>query len=341
MKPVIDIVVGGSFGDEGKGKILDYLSNVDYPDAVVKCGCGPNAGHSVYRSGEKFGLNQIPSAVLNPLIPLYISSGVLIDPTKFLEEKTKLEKILGREIPIEIDFRCGIITKEHIARDAESSTNQKIGTTKTGCGPAMSDRVNRIGPRAKDIKELESFLTDVTQECLKKRLILLEASQGFGLSLLHGTYPYVTSKDTTASTALADIGFGPKYARKIYLVVKSYTTRVGSGPMPVEMSHEEAVKLGWDEYGTVTGRARRVSKYLDIDMIKSAIRANSATDLVLTKLDARFPEIQGMNNLKDLIRKNKEAYLFYKDLEEQVGCKVSLIGTGKNLEEIVDLRQHD
>lgn len=336
MTPKISIVVGSQYGDEGKGKILDYLSYKDSPSAVIKCGCGPNAGHSVYRDDVKYGLNQIPSAVLNPGIPLYVSAGVLIDPIKLLEEKKRLETILKREIPLKIDFRAGIITKEHIGSEATSELSSKIGTTKTGCGPAMSDRVTRKGSLADNCSELRPYLTSVPEECIDKKTLLLEGSQGFGLSLTYGTYPYVTSKDTTASTVLADAGFGPKYVDRVYLVVKAYTTRVGQGPMPEEMSHEEAVKLGWDEYGTVTGRARRISHHLDIDMIKKAIRANSATDIVLTKLDARFPEIRGFNNANKL---SKESHYFIKDLQEQLNCPITLIGTGRNQEEILDWRE--
>jgi adenylosuccinate synthase len=150
--------------------------------------------------------------------------------------------------------------------------------------------------------------------------------------LFHGGYPYVTSKDVTASGICSDIGIGPKRVDEILVVFKAYVTRVGSGPLEKELSNEEAKKRGWSEYGSVTGRQRRAAPF-DMELAKKAIRLNSATQLAITKIDVVFPESSGVREYKKL---PAEAKRFIENIESESGLKVTLIGTGPELYDVVD-----
>ena len=207
------ILVGGAWGDEGKGKCITYLCDKDKPTVIARAGVGPNAGHSVVLNGEKYGLRLIPSGFVQTGAKLLIGAGVLVNPDVFFSELSDLDKYDVKSRTF-IDPRCSIITEEHQERDKGSEhLFKKIGSTGSGCGPANSDRVMRTAKMAKDIPELEDYLMDVSLECNERidegEDVFIEGSQGFGLSLYYGTYPFVTSKDTTASTFAADVGVGP------------------------------------------------------------------------------------------------------------------------------------
>ncbi len=330
------IVVGGQWGDEGKGKIISYLALKDKPDIVARAGVGPNAGHTVTYRGKKYGVRQIPSGFVYEKARLLIGAGVLVNPEVVLKEI----KDLDLENRVGIDYRCGIIEKKHIELDRGSEHLAKqIGSTGTGCGPANVDRAYRKLKQAKDVEELKPYLADVAKEvneALDEGLgVLVENSQGFGLSLYYGTYPYVTSKDTTASMACVDIGIGPKKVKDVIVVFKSFPTRVGAGPFPTEMSQEEAERLGIVEYGTVTGRRRRVG-YFDFEMAKYACMINSATQIALTCVDYLDKDMKGVRRYEDLSRKVKE---FIEKLEEETKVPVTIISTGPDLEDTIDLRK--
>ncbi|MFH0818168.1 MAG: adenylosuccinate synthetase, partial [Candidatus Micrarchaeota archaeon] len=260
---------------------------------------------------------------------ILIGAGVLVNPDVFLKEieDCQVKNRAG------IDFRCTAITKAHIDEDA--ATGAKIGTTKTGCGPANIDRVRRTAKLVSEVPELKPYLTDVPKEVNKSKNVLVEGSQGFMLSLLYGTYPFVTSKDTSASTIAADVGLGPTKIDDVILVLKAYTTRVGNGPFVDEVPHERAVELGYAEYGTVTGRPRRVSEKLHWDELRFACEINSATMLAVTKLDVKFPSCKGV---KEYSKLSKEPKKFIEEIEKKIGVPVKFIGTGADAEEIIDRR---
>jgi Adenylosuccinate synthetase (EC 6.3.4.4) len=219
---------------------------------------------------------------------LIIPPGALIRLDVFFNEV----KELGVENRIWVDYNTGIIEAIHIERERSDSVLASIGSTFQGVGAAMSERVLRRLRLARDFKELEKYLCDVPF-ILNKALdqgekVLIEGTQGTFLSLYHGTYPYVTSRDTTASALLSEAGIGPKRVSEVIVVFKAYVTRVGEGPLDGELDYEEAVKRGWMEKGTVTGRPRRVAPF-NFDLAKKSIMLNSATQIALTKLDALFP----------------------------------------------------
>ena len=191
---------------------------------------------------------------------------------------------------------------------------------------------------AKDIPELKSYLVDVP-EMINSALdsdqpVLIEGTQGTFLSLWHGTYPYVTSKDVTASGICADVGLGPKRVDEVIVVFKSYVTRVGTGPLDNELSLDEATKKGWEEFGTVTGRPRRSAEF-DFELAKRAVMLNSASQIALTKLDVLFPSCAGKTTYDDL---SDEAKSFVGKIEETLGVPVTLLGTGPTVHDVIDRR---
>jgi adenylosuccinate synthase len=155
------------------------------------------------------------------------------------------------------------------------------------------------------------------------------------LSLYHGSYPYVTSKDVTASAICSDVGIGPKRVNEVIVVFKAYVTRVGEGPLQQEINSKEAEKRGWLEYGSVTGRKRRVSPF-DLTLAKKAVRLNSATQIALTKLDVAFPSCAGIKEFSKLSDNSKK---FVQDIESETGLEVTLIGTGAEIDDIIDRRR--
>ncbi len=325
------IIVGGQYGDEGKGKIISHLALTDDPDVIARGGVGPNAGHEVNYKGKRYPLRLVPCGFVNERSRLLIGAGVFVNPEVFMKE---LDLINGHKRTF-IDFRAGLITKEHIERDSASENSKKIGSTKTGCGPAVSDRVNRIGKTVSDEPALKPYLTDVVKEVNQAENVMVEGTQGFMLSLLYGTYPFVTSKDTSASTIAADVGLGPTKIDEVIMVIKSYTTRVGSGPLKDELAVEAAKARNMQEYGTVTGRPRRTSPELHFDDLRFAAMVNGATQIAITKIDIRFPGNQGV---KEYSRLTKEAKAFVEDAERKMGVPITLIGTGPDALDIIDRR---
>jgi len=330
-----NVIVGGFYGDEGKGKIIAYLSIKDKPQIAVRGGVGANAGHTFVYNDETFKVRMLPSAVLNPETKLLIGAGVLVTPNILIDEVRKY----NAEKRTVIDNQCGIIDNVHIRRDMEDAHLKKIvGTTGSGTGPANADRAFRILNLAKNVNDLKNYLgnvSDIVNESIdKNHSVILEGTQGTFLSLYHGDYPFVTSKDVTASGICSDIGIGPKKVDDVILVFKAYVTRVGSGPLENEITVDEARKLGWIEYGSVTGRQRRSSPF-NMGLAKKSVMINSATQIAVTKLDVVFPECKG---LKEFSKLPVEAKNFIEKIEDNLGVKVVLIGTGAEINEIIDRR---
>lgn len=332
------VAVGGFYGDEGKGKILSYLSIKDSPELAVRGGVGANAGHTFFYNKLQYKVRMLPSAVLCKSTRLLIGAGVLVTPSILFEEIRKysvVDKIL-------VDNQCGVIDNSHILRDSDSKhLREQIGTTGSGTGPANSDRALRTLKLARDIPDLHPYLGDVSETVNdaieQNKLVLVEGTQGTYLSLYHGGYPYVTSKDVTASGICSDIGLGPKKVDHVLVVFKSFVTRVGSGPLPNEVNSEEAVALGWEEYGSVTGRLRRSSSF-NMELAKRSVMINSATQLAITKLDILFPSCAGIRKFIDL---PSDAKKFVQKIQDETRTPVVLIGTGEDVFDIIDLRNRD
>ncbi|KAF6250078.1 MAG: adenylosuccinate synthetase [Candidatus Nitrosopumilus sp. MTA1] len=328
------VVVGGFFGDEGKGKIISYLAIKDNPKIIVRGGAGPNAGHTI-RDGDKvYKVRMLPSGFLNKDAKVMIGPGVVINPD-ILKKEIQDFNVSGRSF---IDKHCGIIEETHLTRDSKGELKEKIGSTGSGTGPANADRAMRVLKLAKDIDSLSSLVIDVPQ-AINSALsanenVLVEGTQGTFLSLWHGTYPFVTSKDVTASGICADVGLGPTKVDEVIVVFKSYVTRVGTGPLENEISLKEAEKRGWSEFGTITGRQRRAANF-DFNLARRAIMLNSATQICITKLDVLFPDCASKNSFDDL---SKDAKVFIKNIEDELHTPVTIIGTGPDTIDVIDRR---
>ena len=344
------VVLGTQWGDEGKGKIVDLLTE----DAkyVVRYQGGHNAGHTLVIDGEKTVLHLIPSGILRNNVECIIGNGVVLSPDALLKEMAPLE---ARGIPVRerlfISEACPLILPYHVALDQAREIargNKAIGTTGRGIGPAYEDKVSRRGLRVGDLfdkvvfaeklKEvmeyhnfalvnyykvdavsyeevleqamsyadlLTSMVIDVTDtlDAARKRgdKIMFEGAQGTLLDIDHGTYPYVTSSNTTAGGVAAGSGFGPRHLGYILGITKAYCTRVGSGPFPTELydglEKQDAVgkHLGdvGHEFGATTGRLRRTG-WFDAVAMRRAIQINSLSGMCLTKLDV----LDGLEELK-------------------------------------------
>ena len=330
------VTVGGFYGDEGKGKIIAYLAINDKYNVAARGGVGPNAGHTFVQNNNEYKVRMLPSAVLNKDTRLLIGSGVLVEPNTLLREINAFDAV-DRTF---IDFQCGIIEQHHLEKDKEDNhLKDTIGTTGTGTGPANADRALRKIKLAKDIPEVALFLEDVSNSINysidNKENVLIEGTQGTFLSLYHGIYPFVTSKDVTASAICSDVGVGPKKIDEVLIVFKSYVTRVGEGPLTNEISSEEAKEKNWLEYGSVTGRQRRAAPF-DFNLAKKSIQINSATQIALTKLDIVFPQCKG---IKDYSKLTKEAVQFVENIESETGLPVTIIGTGAEINDTIDRRK--
>ncbi len=334
---VVEVVVGGFFGDEGKGSVVGYLAIKDRPSICVRGGVGPNAGHTVVYKDKEYRLRQIPSGLVYKECRLLIGPGVLVNPDVLIGEIRNYGIDKSR---VGVDERAGVIDPEHIEREKGSRhLKEEIGSTLSGCGEANVDRARRILPLARENKKLREFITDVPSEIWsaidKGGTVIVEGTQGTFLSLYYGTYPFVTSKDVTASSICADVGIGPKYVDEVIVVFKSYVTRVGAGPLPGELPKEEIEKRGWVEYGTVTRRLRRAAPF-NFDLAYRAVRLNSATQIALTKLDVVFPEVAHATEWDEL---SSEAKRFVEKIERKLGVPVTIIRTGRDIRDTIDRRE--
>ncbi|MDN3652868.1 adenylosuccinate synthase [Thalassotalea ponticola] len=338
------VVLGTQWGDEGKGKVVDLLT--DKAKYVVRYQGGHNAGHTLIVNGEKTVLHLIPSGILRENVKCLIGNGVVLCPTALMKEISMLEE---RGVPVRerllISDACPLIMPYHIALDnarEHARGSKKIGTTGRGIGPAYEDKVARRGLRVGDLLDAESFkaklaeimeyhnfvltsyykadaldvetvyqevmaiaptiiamMNDVSETLDQARKngesIMFEGAQGTLLDIDHGTYPYVTSSNTTVGGVATGCGFGPRYLDYVLGITKAYTTRVGSGPFPTELNDEIGNHLGTvgHEFGATTGRERRCG-WFDAVAMHRAVQVNSISGFCLTKLDV----LDGLKELK-------------------------------------------
>ena len=329
------VLVCGFFGDTGKGKMISYLALKDKTAVTARAGVGPNAGHTVVYQGKTYKLRMLPSAFTAPDCRLLIGPGVLVNPDIFLNEVTALN-VKGR---VGIDPQCAIIEPKHIEADKKGFLAQQVKSTGSGSGPCNADRVMRVAKLAREFPNLEEYLVDVPLEVntaiSEGQDVLIEGTQGTYLSLFHGTYPYCTSKDVCSAAACSDVGVGPTSVDDVIVVFKAYNTRVGAGPLPGELSWEEAERRGWAEIATNTGRKRRAAPF-DFDLAKRAVMLNGATQVTITKIDILFPECAGVTKYDEVSR---EAKAFIEKIENHLKVPVTMLGTGPGTMEVVDRRE--
>jgi len=329
------VIVGAFWGDEGKGKIISYLALKDNLDFCVRTG-SVNAAHTILYEGKKFALHMVPAAFINPKTRLLIAAGANVHIGQFFKEM-ELTQVDPKRVGI--DQNASIIEQKHSDQDKASAVNKGIGTTGWGVGPALEERVRRTAKLAKDIAELKPYLADEVAEVNDGldagKKVLLEGTQGFMLSLfLGGGYPYVTGRDTGASAIASEAGVGPTRVDDVIIVYKSFMTRVGAGPLPGEITKEEAQRRGWFEVAAGTGRDRRSAPF-DFDLAKKNAKINGATQAAMTKLDCIYPSCKGARKYDDL---PKEAKDFIKEAEIRTGVPIVFIGTGPDALDLIDRR---
>lgn len=331
----IDVIIGGQGGDEGKGKIAEWLSmNKNYSTCVRVS--APQAGHSIYHNGKRIGLALLPCGFVNPYTTLFIGRGALISVKKLFEE---IHATGIAPYRLGIDYKVTIVTEEHLKEERDNSHLMgSIGSVGTGVGPCRRDKIMRKNLLfAEDIPELKDYLIDTKRKLFeslqKKEKILLEGDHGAKLDLIHGEYPYVTSRSVNASSFLGELGTGPKNVRDIYVVLKPYTTRVGPGPLEKEIFDENV--LNWahkdgGETGTVSKRLRRIGRF-EWKNVKEVINMNSATELAITHMDLPnfFWKSLGFDNEKGFIQKIKGELC-----EEYPYPKISLVSYGPTINDV-------
>ncbi len=339
------VVFGAQWGDEGKGKIVDIMT--EHAQVIVRFQGGNNAGHTLVTGGRKIILHLIPSGILHADKLCLIGNGVVLDPDVLCREIDELVKggIAISPVNLGISKKTHLIMPYHKAldqaREAAKSGPDKIGTTGRGIGPCYEDKMARIGVRAGDLQDLDlirhkidkalleknsllqnlyqqqkidsrevlehirplaarlvPYLTDVSHQIQTARenghTVLFEGAQGVQLDIDHGTYPFVTSSNTVCGNASAGSGSFYK-AQQVIGVVKAYTTRVGQGPFPTEQTNScgEHMQVQGAEYGSTTGRKRRCG-WLDLAILREAVRLCGPTEIALTKLDV----LSGLDELR-------------------------------------------
>lgn len=422
------VIVGAQWGDEGKGKIVDVLT--EKADVVARYQGGHNAGHTVVINNEKFILHLIPSGILHKNKLCIVGNGVVIEPAALIDEINGL-KARGVNVGknLIISKNAHLIMPYHIAIDnahEEARGSKKIGTTGRGIGPTYVDKMARTGIRVADLydpevltekitanlkeinyilknryrtkgfttsgimrryagyaERLSGYVTDtdivINDMIAKNRNILFEGAQGTLLDVDHGTYPFVTSSNAVAGGACTGLGVGPTKIGKVLGVVKAYTTRVGGGPFPTEITGVvgEGLRQRGGEYGATTGRPRRCG-WLDFVGLRHAVRVNGLTGIAVTKLDILdaldtvkvcvaykygnnvhrdFPkefslleeaepvyeEMQGWKKSTVGLTKfdalPKNAQRYMRKMEDTLGVKVDMVSTGQRRDELIMLRE--
>jgi adenylosuccinate synthase len=338
------VVIGTQWGDEGKGKVVDWLT--EHAQGVVRFQGGHNAGHTLVIGGRKTVLRLIPSGVLRPDVAIFIGNGVVLSPAALLQEIGELEAAGVSVRPrLRISPACPLVLPYHVALDQAregAMGDSKIGTTGRGIGPAYEDKVARRAIRLQDLlypdrfaaklkpllefhnfvltqyyrrdpvpfeqtrddtlallPQLQPLVADVAGLLQQARArgdsLLFEGAQGALLDVDHGTYPYVTSSNCLAGAAAPGAGVGPQFLDYVLGIVKAYTTRVGTGPFPTELTDDVGAGLArrGNEFGSVTGRPRRCG-WLDLAALRRSLQLNGVNGLCIMKLDV----LDGMDEIR-------------------------------------------
>lgn len=423
--PVIAII-GGQWGDEGKGKIVDLLA--EKANLVARFSGGTNAGHTVVNPQGEFRMRLVPSGIFHPQATCIIGNGVVVDPAVLLEEIEHLQKRGVNTSKLFVSERAHLIMPYHLILDdleEKSRGGKALGTTRKGVGPAYVDKMARLGIRAGDLLDKEnlfqrlrlvleskndiltkvygvpplsleeiyhqyanygdrlaSFIREteplLEQALARGEMVLLEGAQGTLLDVDFGTYPYVTSSSAAAGGACTGVGLSPVKIDRIIGVFKSYTTRVGGGPLPTELKDEtgELIRQRAREFGTTTGRPRRCG-WFDVVAARFSARINGYTGIALTRLDIldifpslkicveyeangkrlntfpsnptilercqpRYEELPGWQSPTSHLRHFEElppaAQQYVRRLEQLISCPVDLISVGSQREQTIMIR---
>ena len=417
----VDVLLGLQWGDEGKGKIVDFLAP-SY-DFIARFQGGPNAGHTLEFDGIKHVLHQIPSGIFREDKYNIIGNGVVLDPVIFMKEVTQIEDKFDIQLKniLTISSRAQLISPVHRLLDRvleENKGDKKIGSTLKGIGPTYQDKIGRHGLRVGDVlsesfhdkyklqksyhdyflegyyneqfeKEETQFFDSIdflkhfdiidteyliNKSVEKNKKILAEGAQGTLLDIDFGSYPFVTSSNTTTAGACIGLGISPKKIGEVFGIFKAYCTRVGAGPFPTELFNEDGKKIGvnGNEFGSTTGRPRRCG-WLDIPALKYSVMLNGVTKLYMMKADvlSDFKEVKicvgyyykgkeidyfpstidsediepiyktfdgwtsSTNSCKDYDSLEENFKDYIRFIEDKVGVKIKLISLGPDREETI------
>ncbi len=344
---LVDVYVGGQYGSEGKGHIVSYVAR-EY-GVLVRVG-GPNAGHKVFTADGPVTHIQLPSGTLRTTARLIIAPGAVLNVQLLLDEIARCSVPAARLV---IDSQATVIRQEDVA--GERRLAKKIGSTKQGVGFATARRIRERGGAmklAKDDKRLRPFIGSALEELEKAyrdgTKVLVEGTQGAGLSIIHGTYPYVTSRDTTVSGCLSEAGIPPSRVRKVVMVCRTYPIRVQnppggtSGPMGLELDWGQIArrsgvalsKLKRTERTSRTNKDRRVAEF-DWALLRRAAALNGPTDIALTFADYLHRENEDARRFEQL---NQDDIHFIEQVERVAAAPVSLISTRFDFRSIIDRR---
>lgn len=329
-----NIIVGGFWGDEGKGLVSAWQAYKDRALGVFR-GCGgSNPEHGLFLGEDYIKTNQLPLGFILSQALIGLGPGTAVDVEKFLCEVHRFR------IPpekVRVDPKCPIITPENIQEEVDSAGMQAIGSTKSGTGIAMAHAALRIAPLAQDMAVLQPYLADIPQlanDLAEKGTISLEATQGTFLSRYHGDYPNVTSVDVTAPSVVAGVGLNWRLVENVIVCVKALPTREGTGPMGAvdEFTVEEMQALGITEYSSIidpeTGQreVRRKAKGIDYTLLKRIITLNGANQIALTFAEHYDPEVRNVRQWSQLTARVKN---LISEIERRTSVEVTLVNTGK------------
>ncbi len=361
---MITAVIGAQWGDEGKGKIVDYLGRENILSA--RFNGGSNAGHWARHAGINMDFHLLPAAALHSRMMCVLGRGMAINVRKLEAEICRAREI-NPTLQVIVDPKAHVVDDAHIRRDEALELQRGIGSTKEGIGPCYADRVSRVGRCIGEAHPRNCITIDpynIIMESAQRGGALICGAHGVMLDIAHGHYPYVTSSGCLPSDVGSGLGINPKKIDHTIGVVKAYSTLIGTGPMPMEMepNASDRIREVGREYGTTTGRPRRIG-WLDLPALKYANRVCGFDSLAITHMDvlngfssiavveAYFdemvlsdaasyldgnPALREFSGWKDIHDRNAQLFLDY--IKEQTGIPISLISTGPDRDDMIDLR---
>lgn len=331
------IIVGAQWGDEAKGLISAYKSVRDKSKLICRAGVGPNAEHGIFLSehGPYIKVNQLPLGwMFDTESQIRIGSGVAVNPELLFEEMKQYD-LFNR---VKVDYRCPIITPEHIEKERASKGMNTLGSTFSGSGFCRADNILRVGKRASDVPSLRSFLFDCAEEINEvaaSDVVTIESSQGTLLSLsVSKEYPNVTSDNVTSTAAADDVLLNWQKIKEVVMVVKTLPTREGAGSLGAkELTKSEIIKRGLAEKSSIGGVIRRKGEEINWEMLSYAAEINGATQIALTfceHYDPQIKDVRDVNGVTDRI------WRLIEKVKNEIGVPVTILNTGKRFSSIVD-----
>jgi len=335
------IVVDAFWGDSGKGKVAAWLALQHGASYVARAGTGTNAGHSIrFEDGREIRAHQLPCGFLNPDARVRVGSGVAVDPERLEEELTRLEEGFGLRHRTGVDFRCPIILPEYREQETgDPHLSGTVGSVGSGTGIARSEFILRRARQAHQLPELAELTCDVATElnqaCARGETVVVEGSQGTHLSLaLTHDYPYCTSDNCTTAAFADDVGLNWQHISEVMLVVKALPSRVGAGPLPLQLEPSEDDSRGIVEFGVTSGRRRRKASGISWSHLEEAVMLNGPTQIALTFCDHLDPDVLGVRTREELTPPVRQ---LVDTIEERFGVPVTLCDCGPVFEDLVPL----